>query len=689
MILNALRDANGAELQAIDVFIALHGIRSSDAAKRAAALEELRASQHTTSMHQMLASAASAATMNASRACGSAPEQAPAAGGKRDRAHRSMGSQNATNAKYITAMPAHEYPQLTQDVGFGVELTVLADIKKAHPFFGLRNVLKMREVPALKVKKYDFNEDRVIFDTEQAATFTQPDGRLASLASHGGGAMLSIPDACAIPTLPCSTLVGAFSLSASPFHSVGLHLASELAQFVKSPGGMMSTLGISPQAGTAILSTVHCIELAEDGEGKLRLASFDPCPTIPQHAEMAWRTSFRRYEWVALNRTNNAVTEAYVELHDTPDAQIRPVRVTGNRKTRPIAVFPALPYELPGLRDGGAQPTNGMFTMAILVPSGPLSTACMNRAVTLFNIISVEQKMHAGIVVRDDTDEYRDTMKQLSDRVDVVHVDIEALAGNAEELIVELQPFVAKGVALSNNPAVWKAMDEYDPGVVDDDEDGAPGDDCAGDDCSMKGVPTFSSPFESDDNNLTTIKAYFLGETPLNMEVAGPASAELESSLFKMPALLSIHTVGSTAMQLEKAIRNAAIVSFLKEGPSVFRTNVKTELPKVIFKGGRPGHFGALRFNQVDAAVIGNCSPGFVSGFLGNDKVDWGGNCESIALQLSYCISREAYSIRSDGWFVGLRSKQAPDGGGDACECDQENEERRRWPRCLWWRRHG
>ena len=232
-------------------------------------------------------------------------------------------------------------------------------------------------------------------------------------------------------------------------------------------------------------------------------------------------------------------------------------------------------------------------------------------------------------------------------------------------------------------------MDEYDPGVVDDDEDGAPGDDCAGDDCSMKGVPTFSSPFESDDKNLTTIKAYFLGETPLNMEVAGPASAELESSLFKMPALLSIHTVGSTAMQLEKAIRDAAIVSFLKEGPSVFRTNAKTELSKVIFKGGRPGHFGALRFNQVDAAVIGNCSPGFVSGFLGNDKVDWGGNCESIALQLSYCISREAYSIRSDGWFVGLRSKQAPDGGGDACECDQENEERRRWPRCLWWRRHG
>ena len=60
--------------------------------------------------------------------------------------------------------------------------------------------------------------------------------------------------------------------------------------------------------------------------------------------------------------------------------------------------------------------------------------------------------------MQEDSDSYRATMTQLSDRVDVVHVDQDLAEKDVEKLIVELEPFVAHGVAVSNSPAVVGAL---------------------------------------------------------------------------------------------------------------------------------------------------------------------------------------------------------------------------------------
>ena len=512
-----------------------------------------------------------------------------------------MGRGDAQNAKFIPLLAAHEHPMLTVDVGLGVEAGETAGIHPAHPFFGLANVLKSRCITERKVSSIDFDNGIIVFDTAEHDTMTVP--------TEAG-------------------VVGTFSLSAAPFHSVGLPLASELSAFVKGDG-MMKALGLPAQCGTAVLSGHYCIELRGDGDGKLNVISFDPSPTIEPSVQKTWSTSWRRLEWTALNRVNNAVTSAYISCFDEPDDQIRPVVRAATRQSREIAMFPSLPYSLPGLRAAETTPAKGIWTVAILVPSGALSPACISRVVALHNIIAVEHKKHVGIVIREDSDSYRQTMSDLSDRVDVLHLDIDAF-GSCEELIVELAPFVGKGVAISNSPTVIKAMNDFDPTGEEDD-----GEDRQVDDCDAKA--TFTSPLDWPD---LTIKAHFVGEFPLVLEVAGTAGVALQKAMLEVPALLSIHVPNKTIMRLDKVVRDAALIGFLKEGHAAFHASVKTELSKVLFKRGRPGQFGAIRLEQKDAALIAGCSQGFVSAFLTDATPDWGDKCHSLALNLSYFAYR-------------------------------------------------
>ena len=486
---------------------------------------------------------------------------------------------------------------LTLDVGFGVELSRAAGIETPHPFFGLSNSLKSRSIVERKVSSVDFDRDRIVFETKEHDTITQPGE---------------------------TGVVVALSLSAAPFHSASMNLASELGSFVKRPDGLMASLSVKPQAGTAALSGLFCIELRGEGDGKLGIVSFDPFPSLSPGVEAAWFTSFRRFEWLALNNANNCVSDAYRSMFDTPDEQIRPTVRAANRKAREVADFPELPFELPGLRKSTAPPTKGIWTVVILVDGGTLSHSCKSRIVALHNTIAIEHDEHVGVVVREDSDSYRATMTQLSDRVGVVHADQDLAEKDVEQLIVELEPFVAHGVAVSNSPAVVGAMNSF---PFDDDDDS---DMCDGlvagygdaDEVSdAASRTTFTSPFDSDDTDLT-FRAYFIGETPIIMEVVGDASAELNRAMFSLPAFLSVHTAHSTTMKLEKVVRDATIIQFLKDGPSAFHSAVKTELSKVIFKRGRPGQFGAIRLEQKDAAMLIDSSPAFVSSFFTSTSVD-------------------------------------------------------------------
>ena len=161
---------------------------------------------------------------------------------------------------------------LTLDVGFGVELSRAAGIETSHPFFGLSNSLKSRSIVERKVSSVDFDRGRIVFETKEHDTITQPGE---------------------------TGVVVALSLSAAPFHSASMNLASELGSFVKRPDGLMASLSVKPQAGTAALSGLFCIELRGEGDGKLGIVSFDPFPSLSPGVEAAWFTSFRRFEWLA------------------------------------------------------------------------------------------------------------------------------------------------------------------------------------------------------------------------------------------------------------------------------------------------------------------------------------------------------------------------------------------------------
>ena len=162
----------------------------------------------------------------------------------------------------------------------------------------------------------------------------------------------------------------------------------------------------------------------------------------------------------------------------------------------------------------------------------------------------------------------------------MVHVDQDLAEKDVEQPIVELGPFVAHGVAVSNSPAVVGAMNSF-PFDGDDDSDMCDGMVAeygdAADVSDAASRTTFTSPFDSDYTDLT-FRAYFIGETPIIMEVVGDASAELNRAMFSLPAFLSVHTAHSTAMKLEKVVRDATIIQFLKDGPSAFHSAVKTEL---------------------------------------------------------------------------------------------------------------
>jgi len=172
-----------------------------------------------------------------------------------------MGRPDAQSAKFIPVLAAHDYPMLTLDVGFGVELSRAAGIETSHPFFGLSNSLKSRSIVERKVSSVDFDRDRIVFETKEHGTITQPGE---------------------------TGVVVALSLSAAPFHSASMNLASELGSFVKRPDGLMASLLVKPQAGTAALSGLFCIELRGEGDGKLGIVSFDPFPSLSPGVEAAW-----------------------------------------------------------------------------------------------------------------------------------------------------------------------------------------------------------------------------------------------------------------------------------------------------------------------------------------------------------------------------------------------------------------
>ena len=260
MILNALRDANGAELQAIDVF-ALHGIRSSDAAKRAAALEELRASQHTTSMHQMLASAASAATMNASATSniGQDGKEPSKRARSRSRDDRAFGPRGSPQVSYFDSTAAQRFPLLSSRDVAG------APISAGHSAFsGLRN--DPCPTQRLAVASVDF--------AEQLLTLAVP---------TTNGHRQQHEHACLTPVVK-----GESAISLDPCQSFDAGTFNDFALSASRVGRCCALLDALQLDGDnaalpASLFAVHFepVEHGEDGEEEtMALASFDIAPPI-------------------------------------------------------------------------------------------------------------------------------------------------------------------------------------------------------------------------------------------------------------------------------------------------------------------------------------------------------------------------------------------------------------------------
>ena len=475
-----------------------------------------------------------------------------------------------------------------------VQVGVLAPLERAtgvnaaHEFFGMTNGLK--PVSQLKVSSFDFHDDRVTFE-------------VSPLHHHS----ITQPTA--------TTVVATFSLSQAPFGTgVALRLASELEQYVAS----------SPVFNVHEVTSLWSIELGSSGNDEiLRVVSFDFAPELSAVAMGSLATTLSRLQWKALNACNNALDEKQ------KDGEVRKTVRAAQDKRRSIAQFTAPSPNLVGLREPDSEPTMGVFTVALLVPSGELSAECTARVVDLYNI-AVEKNAFVGVVQRTADDAYGKVMGDLSKCVDVVYVD-SALEGAMAEVLVELAPFIAEDVAICNHPSAIQFLIAFDPDDCADDEDGA---------MQADAPQQFHSPCGSDvDVSGFAFKAFFVGAEALHLEVIAPV--EDEPTLWNIPSCMSMHRNAHVTMPLAKVTRDAALIRLATDGPARFHEWVKVQLSKVIFPRGRPGSFGAIRMEQADMATIIGCSPGYVSGFVGSTaNPDWGEKCNSFALELGYFAMR-------------------------------------------------